>query len=240
MPLCLVLLLTVLGAEDVTLDQITGLAKVYLRDSAEVPMAVDVTTLVTDPSGKVKHKGHLTASMVFRGYSFQLGTFSARANKQGLTPFGLRDSLSGDLAAFFGGSLLFAKDGPRPQIRQSDGPGKRLVVVVQNANCPALELNSKFLFPQHPCGVTEIALTSGAGGDLAFQHVGFESVGAAATTKVPHLGDAQLKTFRYGVDFQLKTLPGEAKPYLWPLKTVVTAITDKGTVTITNLYSAKR
>jgi hypothetical protein len=49
-----------------------------------------------------------------------------------------------------------------------------------------------------------------------------------------------LKSFHYGVDFQLRTLPGEAKPYLWPLEAVVVATSDKGTVTITNKYSPKK
>jgi hypothetical protein len=90
----LAVLLVLFAGTEVTLDQIKTLAKVYLRDSAEVPMNVDVTTVVKDMAGKMKHQSHLTASMVFRGYSLQSGKFSVQATKSGLTPFGLQDSLS--------------------------------------------------------------------------------------------------------------------------------------------------
>src|SRR5260370_30506348 len=101
----LAIALALFSGAEVTLDQIKALAKVYLRDSAEVPLSVDVTTVVTDASGKEKHKGHLTASMVFRGYSLQSGKFSVQAKKDGLTPLGLQDSLGGHVAAFLGGTL---------------------------------------------------------------------------------------------------------------------------------------
>jgi hypothetical protein len=237
---CAFAIVFALFSANVTLDQIKTSARVYLRDSAEVPMSVDVTTVVTDPGGKVKHRGHLTAGMVFKGYNLKEGKFSLDATKGGLTPFGLMDSLSGDMATFFGGSTLFWAEDSTFDVQQSGGPGRPVIVMVRKANCPAMELSPKYMFPRHPCGAMQVALTAGDGGDLAIQHVGFDSTGGPAEAKIAHLGTAQLQAFHFGVEFQLKFLPGEAKPYLWPLKTVVTATTDKGNVTITNLYSAKR
>jgi hypothetical protein len=239
MSFCLAILLALSPDTEITLDQIKALTKVYLRDSAEVPLNVAVTTVVTDVSGKQKHQGHLTASMIFRGYSLQSGKFSVQATKGGLTPFGLQDSLGGDLAAFLGGTLLFRKDQANIELKQATETGKPLIVIVRQQNCPALESMPKMLVQPHPCGIAEITVVSGEGGELAFQHVHFESTGRPASAKVTHWGDVQLKSFRYDVDFQLKILPGEAKPYLWPLKTVVSATSDKGTITITNQYSAK-
>lgn len=229
--------LLLLTFEDVTLDQIQALAKVYLRDSAEVPMSVDVTTVVTDPGGKVKHRGHFTAGMVFSGYNLGSGNFSIRATKGGLTPFGLRDSLSGDLATFFAGSAIFEKEAGIEIHQASD---KSVTVIAKRANCPALDWLPKFSFPQHPCGTTEIAMAQGETGDLAIRHVSFKSTGSAGPANVAHLGPAHINAFQFGVDFQLKFLPGEAKPYLWPLETVVSTITDKGMLTITSRYSPKR
>ena len=46
-------------------------------------------------------------------------------------------------------------------------------------------------------------------------------------------------SFHTVVEFQLKSLPNEPNPYLWPLESTVIAITDKGKLTITNRYSPK-
>jgi hypothetical protein len=134
MSYCLAVLMALFSDAEVTLDQIKALAKVYLRDSAEVPMTVEVTTLVTDMRGKVKHQAHLTASMVFRGYSLQSGKFSVQATKNGLTPFGLQDSLGGDLAAFLGGTLLFGRDDAKIELRQAAEAGK--VFTINRAQGP--------------------------------------------------------------------------------------------------------
>jgi hypothetical protein len=233
-------LLLILAAADVTLDQIQTLAKVYLRDSAEVPMNVEVTTVVMDAKGKLTHRSHLTETTVFRGYSQGTGSFSMRANKQGLTPFGRWEAMSGEVAAFMSGAILFKKGNPVIEIRQSSEPGKPVAILVSDSECSPLDSNPRFVFPLHLCGTTEIALTAGPNGDLAVQHAKFDSKGVPARVKVPHMGETELRGYHYDVDFQLKTLPGEAKPYLWPLKTVVSATTDTGTVTVTNQYSAKR
>jgi hypothetical protein len=224
--------LLLLTFEDVTLDQIQALAKVYLRDSAEVPMNVDVTTVVTDSTGKVKHRGHLTAGMVFHGYNIGSGKFSLYANKGGLTPFGLGHSLSGGLATFFAGSAIFDKEAV---IEIHQAADKSVTVIAKRPNCPALDWIPKYSFPQHPCGTTEITL-----GDLTIRHVSFTSTGSSGPANVAHLGPAQINAFQFSVDFQVKFLPGEDKPYLWPLETVVSATTDKGTLTITSRYSARR
>jgi hypothetical protein len=237
MNLCAAAVLLLLPFDDITIDKIRALAKIYLRDSAEVPMSVDVTTVVTDPAGKVKHRSHFTEGMVFHGYNLASGNFSIRATKGGLTPFGLRDGLSGDLATFFGGSAVFDKEAAI-QIHQATG--QPVAVIVKHANCPAIDWIPKYSFPQHPCGAMEVTLARDERGEPAIQHVTFNSTGSPGTANIAHLGMAQIKAFQFGVDFQLKFLPGEDKPYLWPLTTVVSASTDKGTVTITNRYGAKR
>ena len=232
------MLLVLLSAGEATLDQITALAKVYLRDSAEVPMNVAVTVMVKDRAGKIKHQNQLSTSMVFRGYSLNTGKFSIVATKNGMTPLGLHDSLPGDLAAFVAATRLFKLGDAQVEILQPEQ--NHATVFVRDGKCPALELMKKEMFVLHPCGNAEFTLTARSGGELALQNVSFDSTGSAVVTKVAHLGEVNLKSFHYGVDFQLRTLPGEAKPYLWPLEAVVVATSDKGTVTITNKYSPKK
>jgi hypothetical protein len=72
-----------------------------------------------------------------------------------------------------------------------------------------------------------------------FQRFTFDSAGAPVHATVPHLGGAQIFSFHTVVEFQLKSLPNEPNPYLWPLESTVIAITDKGKLTITNRYSPK-
>src|SRR6266852_399313 len=97
------------GVADVDLDQIKALANTYFRDSTEVPMSVAVTTVVTDGAGKVKHRTQSTVNMVFNGYNKGSGKFSLHANSGILNSGALRDSVSGDLAAFFAGGLITNK-----------------------------------------------------------------------------------------------------------------------------------
>ena len=153
-------------AADVTVDRITALAKTYFRDSAEVPMSVVVTTVVTDAAGKEKHRGQSTVSMVFNGYSQESGKFSLRASSGILNTGALRDSMSGDLAAFYAGFFLVPKkESPRTiEVRQPDGPGKPVLVVVKDGECRAMELMARWMFPEHPCGTARFSLTA-AGND---------------------------------------------------------------------------
>jgi hypothetical protein len=227
---------------DLTLDRITALAKIYFRDSAEVPMSVAVTTVVTDAAGKERHRGQSTVSMVFHGYNQQSGKFSLHANSGFFNTGALRDSLSGDLAAFFAGLYLVPKkDSTRSiEIRQPAEAGKPVLVVVKDGECPALELLARWLFPPHPCGTAQFSLTAEGNGDPMFQRFSFESSGRPAAAKIAYLGDVQLQSFHAAVDFQKGFLPGDPKPFLWPLQAVTAAITSKGTVTITNRYSPKK
>jgi hypothetical protein len=230
------------SAADVTLDRVTALAKAYFRDSAEVPMSVVVTTVVTGPAGKVKHRGESSVSMVFHGYNQASGKFSLRGNSGWFNTGALRDSMSGDLAAFFCAFYLIPKKDARQhrEIQQPAEPGKPLLVVVKDAACPAMELMARWLFPKKPCGSAQFSLTAGANDDLMFQHFGFDSAGPPAAASIAYLGDVQLTAFHAGVDFQKGFLPGDPQPFLWPKETVTSATTDKGTVTITNRYTPKK
>ena len=219
-------------ADDLTLDRLTALAKTYFRDSAEIPMTVAITAIATDNNGKVKHQSQTTAGMVFRGYNLESGKFSLRANASMMHPGALGDSLPGDLAAFMAGGILLRKKDSAIEIT----PG---LVVLKDKECSALELMPRWFFPAHPCGAAQLILTSTPTGDPMFQRFSFDSLGAPASANGPHLGSVQLLSYHTTVEFQLKKIPNEAKPYLWPLETVVTALTNKGKLTMTNRYSPK-
>ena len=220
-------------AEELTLERVTALAKVYFRDSAEVPMSVDVTTLVTNEGGKTIHRAHLTVGMVFNGYNQQSGKFSFRANSGIFSTGALHDSLSGDFAAFFAGGLI-----TKPIPTRSLAIEQESVSLVDKS-CPALQIVKGAAFPAHLCGTGHFHVSNAPNGELMFQSFTFDTSGAPAMAKVPHLGDVQIQGFHAAVFFQQGMLPGDAKPYLLPEKTVTSLKTDKGTVTVINLYRPK-
>jgi hypothetical protein len=229
------------GADEVNLDQIRALATNYFRDSTEIPMSVDVTTLVTDAGGKAKHQSRATAGMVFNGYNKGAGKFSLRANAGVMSAGAMRDSVSGDLAAFFAGGLISKKDPAHTlAIRQPAKPGEPIVVVVTEGDCPPLELMPRWMFPQHPCGSARFTVNAGSHGGLTFQSFRFDSSGPPGAAKVAYLGDVQVQAFHAEVEFQEGVLPGDRNPYLWPLAAVTSVTTNKGKVTIGNRYSPKK
>lgn len=222
------------AADEMDFDRVKALAISFFRDSTEVPMNVEVTTVVTDPSGKVKHRGQGTAGMIFNGYNQGSHKFSLRANAGMMSAGVMRDSVSGDLAAFFAGGLIQKDDAGRTvEIRRPD------LVIVRDKDCPELALMQRWMFPDHPCGTAEFTVGRNAGGNLAIQRFTFDSGGAPGAAKVEYLGEIQVTGFRALVEFQEKLLPGDAKPYLWPLMAETSVTTSKGKVTITNRYSAK-
>jgi hypothetical protein len=229
------------AASDVDLEQIRSLANTYFRDSTEIPMSVAVTTVVTDAAGKVKHQTQATVGMVFIGYNQGSGKFSLRANSGMFSAGAMRDSLSGNLAAFFAGGLISKKTSSQTiAIQQPAEPGKPVVVVVKDGECPQLALMPRWMFPQHPCGLAQFSVIAGSHGGLIFQHFSFDSAGSPAAAKVEGLGDVQLLAFHAGVEFQEVKLPGDSSPYLWPLEAVTSVTTNKGKVTITDRYSPKK
>jgi hypothetical protein len=227
-------------AENVSLDRVTALAKTYFRDSAEVPMAVTVTSVATDARGRVKHRRVSQATMVFHGYSQKAGKFSLRATSGIFSAGGMRDSMSGDVAAFFAAMFLVPAEGTTREfvLREPGEQGHPFIVSVADKDCPPMQLVKRWMFPSKPCGSSEFALSSAPGGGLAFQRFTFASDGAPGPGKVAYFGDVQVTGFRSAVDFQEGFLPGDPKPFLWPRQTVVSIRTDKGTIEVKNEYRA--
>jgi hypothetical protein len=225
-------------ATEVNLGRITALAKAYFRDSAEVPMDVAVTTVVTDRAGKPKRKAQSAVRMVFHGYNQQSHRFSLDGNSGMFNAWALRDSMSGNMAAFVAALLLApGKDATEHlEIHQPAQPGQPILVTNHPGPCPPFELN-RYLFPRKPCGAEQFGLTVKPSNDLAFQHYSFDSAGLPAAAKVPYFDDVHILAFHTDVEFQEGSLPGDPAPFLWPKQTVVLVTTDKGEISIANRYS---
>lgn len=104
---------------EVKIDRIVALAKTYFRDSAEIPMDIAVTTIVTDKSGKPRQRAQSSVRMVFNGYNQQSGRLSLHANSGWFNTGALRDSMSGSMAAFV--AALFSGAESRSGLRSKMG-----------------------------------------------------------------------------------------------------------------------
>jgi len=139
----------------VTLDRVQSLAKAYFRDSAEVPMNVEVSTVVTDPAGKTKHSARSAVQMLFHGYSLQGHKFNLKGNSGWFNTWALRDSIPGDLAAFWAPLFLTPGWDPPPAVEAASRPGDPVAVSAHNPACQPFQImpptSSKFLFPGKPC-----------------------------------------------------------------------------------------
>jgi hypothetical protein len=230
-------------AQELTLDRVMVLAKKYFRDSAELPMDVAVTTVVTNAKGKQKRNSHSTVLLVFKGYNQETGRFSFQGRSGWFNTGALRDSLSGDFAAFIAATYLAPKkDEPPPhhlEIRQPANPGEPYLITGHESECPKFELIERRLFPKHTCGSVEFRLIREGSDDLMFQHFSLDNGGLPAPAKTAYLGDVQVTSFHFGVDFQKSFLPGDPVPFLLPKQTVTTIATDQGKIVITNLYTPR-
>lgn len=226
---------------DLDLDRIKALANSYFRDTADIPLTVAVTTVITDGSGQVKHRSQSTASMIFNGYVRDSGKIAPRANSGVLNPTAERDSMGGDMVAFFAGGLLFRNvPGRKVEIEPPAEADQPMLVVVKDGECPELSLTPRWIFPRNPCGAAQFRLGPGPDGRPVFQHFTFDGAGDPASAKIPYLGDVKVLAFHADVDFKEVVLPPDTNPLLLPLEAVTSVTTSKGRVTVMNLYSVKK
>jgi hypothetical protein len=218
-----------------------ALAKKYFRDSAELPMNVDVTTVITDAKGKTKRRTHSTVLFVFKGYNQEAGKFTFYGRSGWFNTAALRDSLTGHFSAYLAATYLAPKKGEphRLEIHQPSHSGEPFLVTAHDSPCSDLVLHERFLFPKQACGSAEFRLRPDSTDFAVFQHFSLDLGHVPARSKVPYLGDVQITSFQAEEDFQKAFLPGDPQPFLLPEKVVTTIATDRGQIVITNLYAPK-
>jgi hypothetical protein len=202
-------------------------------------MDVAVTTVVTDKAGKTRRNSKSTVRMLFHGYNLQAGKFSLNVRSGWFNTGALRDSISGDMAAFWAPVWLMPdKEGVRNfEVREPAQPGQPALVVNHEKECSTLELMpGKYLFPRHPCGAQQMTVAVKPPSGLIFQKYSLDCAGLPASAEVPYLGVVQLLALHFDVEFTEGFLPGDSKPFLWPKQTFTSATTDKGKISITNQY----
>ncbi len=226
-------------ASGVDAARVTALAKMYFRDCAELPMDVAVTTVMTDAHGKLKRRSQSSVRFLFRGYNQESGKFSFHSDTGWTNTRALRESLSGDFAAFVAAMRLAPKKDSsfHFEIQQPAQPGDPFLVTTKDGDCPEFKQLKDWIFPEKPCISAQFRLAGDPTNDLVFEHFSFDVTNLPGAAKVAEFGDVQVLGFRCEGDFQKASLPGETQPYLLPKQVVTSVETSKGKMVITNQYA---
>jgi hypothetical protein len=233
LPFGLALLFVALPAgAQITRERLSASALIYFRDMAELPMDVDVHTVVQDPAGKTTKIVDAQVRLIFKGYriSKEGFSFSFHSNSGWFSAGSLNDSMAGDLGAQFAAGLL---GNARPEDNFVADGGK---VTITDKSCDSFSLDKSRPIPRFFCGSTEYRIGSEPDGNLGIEHFSMTLGRLPVRVKLNRLGPVELRSYKIGGDYQKRYLPGDPKPFLIPNVIVVEALADKGRLTVTNRY----
>jgi len=221
-----------LPAQVPTQDQLLAAAKIYFRDSTEIPMNVDVSTTVENPAGKITKRSQSTVRTVFKGYNLQNRRFTWTGNSGWFHVGSLRDSFSGDWGAFVAAGIVGNPEDPAEvQVDSATAASVRW------KNCHRqFSMHPRYLMPDKTCLSAEFVLGA-EGGQPSFKRYTIHLGELPAPARLPYLGAAKITAYTIDGDFQQALLPGDPKPYLTPGKVTSVISTDKGKITVVNTYS---
>ncbi len=221
-----------LPAQVPTQAQLLAAAKIYFRDSTEIPMNVDVATTVEKPAGKVAKRSQSTVRTVFKGYNLQNRRFTWSGNSGWFNTGSLRDSFSGDWGAFVAAGVVGNPEDPAEvQVDSATAASVRW------KNCHhQFTMHPRYLMPDKACLSAEFVLGTEAG-QPSFKRYTIHLGDLPVAAKLPYLGAAKITAYTIDGDYQQALLPGDPKPYLTPGKITSVITTDKGTITVVNTYS---
>ena len=220
-------------ASPVDRDAVAALFKLFLRDSAELPMDVQVTTVVTNAKGREIRRKHTSVRLLFRGYNQRSGNFSLTSNGSFFHMRELHDSLAPDFAIFKAFSLAVpGKDGPPKLEVAEEGPG--VVVRAAESDCGAFQMFQGELIARRDCSAVEFTVGRDAAGGLAVQRFRLDARNLPAAANLRYLGACQVRQYHAEGDVQQVYLPGDPRPFLAPRRVVETIGTDRGTIVVTN------
>ncbi len=227
----------------VTRGQLVKAAKLYFRDTAELPMVQVTTMTVTDAAGKARKPSTITGEYLFHGYSKNKKTSNASFHGNISMWAALRGakvakaSMNSMLFTMLPGVQIYSEtddytfeDDAGPQ----DSPRLKLLPAKPCSVFSVAQISGSYL-PDHPCGEMEFDLDR----DSKFQKFTFESAGLPAQLNLYPFGKCTLLRYHAEVTFQSVTLLDEKTPFLVPAEVTTTLETSKGTIVIASKYLPK-
>jgi hypothetical protein len=227
------------AALSVTRGQLVKAAKLYFRDTAELPM-VQVTTVT---AGKARKPSTITGEYLFHGYSKNKKT--SNASFQG--NISMWAVLRGAKVAKASLNSMFFTMMPGVEIYSEtddyafeDATGAQKlprVKMLPIKPCPVFSVTqiSESYLPEHPCGEMDFDLDT----DSKLQRFTFESAGLPAQLKLYPFGKCTLLRYHAEVAFQSVTLLDEKTPFLVPAQVTTTVETSKGSIVLLSKYQPK-
>jgi hypothetical protein len=224
------------AGEPVDREKVAGLFKLFLRDSAELPMDVAVTTVVTNAKGREIRRKHTTTRLLFRGYSQQAEKFTLTANGSFFHLRELHDSMAPDFAIFKAFSMAVpGKDGP-PKLEFAEEGAGVLVRKVEN-DCGTFRMQLGELIARGDCSAVEFRIGRDTADGLTIRSFRIDARNLPAAANLRYLGACEVWRYHAEGDLQNGYLPGDPRPFLVPKRVVATIETDKGQIVITNDHS---
>ena len=218
--------------------KIAAVSKLFLRDSAELPMDVAVTTVVTDAKGKEKRRAQSTVHFLFHGYNLKTERFSFSARSGWFSTRALHDSMIGDWAVFQAiGMLAPARDHVQLDVR-TDPAGPGFAIHGANIGCHEFVMDEHWLIPRKSCPEVSLHSAVDEKGGATLDRFTMEVGPLPVPAKIGYLGDVQVNKLHIEGEIQKTYLPNDSSPFLIPRKVVTTFTTDTGSIVITNEYRA--
>jgi hypothetical protein len=224
-------------------DNLVSAAKVYFRDTAELPMVQVSTMTVTDKSGKSRKPNTLTAEYVFHGYSKNTHTANATFHANVSIWAALRgakmakSSINGMAFTMMPGTQIYSENNQytfEDDASAQDGPKIKLIPSKPCEVFTLMEMRETYL-PKKDCGEMQFDLDT----DSKLQKFTFESAGLPAQLKLDPFGNCSLLRYHTEITFQSVTLPNDKTPFVVPAQVTTTLTTSKGTIVLVSKYQPK-
>lgn len=221
-------------------DQVMAVSKSFLRDSAELPMDVDVTTVVKDAKGKTKRNAKAKIRFLFKGYSGKSGNFSFHSTSGMFGVRVLHDSVGGNFAVIAAFTRLAPDPDGEPEISiDPEKAGEPLNVHVAGPkNCRPFRMSQKYLYPEQLCPLADFRMIR-EGTGLRVESFALDAAKLPAAGKVQYLGEGEIQRFHAEGELQEARLPDDPRPFLIPKRVTTTIATSTGTIVVTNLYTLR-
>jgi hypothetical protein len=224
-------------AENPTFAQLASAVRVTLRDSAELPMKMNVTTVATDSSGRVRKQK--TGS-----YEFDFHGFNPRSGQSGYDFRGSRGTIRAAVSTMqftVAPSMINAQDAEKTfslQIDRGTEPAAPVAVKLKTVNaCEPFQWSAENQLPKSYCGDIDFEFSRD---DLTMRSFVFRSGGLPASAKVESLDSVTVLGYRMAATFQKAGLRGDPQPFLIPVRVTVTIETDKGRIETTSLFALRK
>ncbi|HEY6273710.1 MAG TPA: hypothetical protein VIX19_17155 [Terriglobales bacterium] len=220
--------------EGLTPEKLAAGMRIYLRDSAEFPLHMDMVLVATDSSGQVRQRKKGSANYDFHGYNPRSNNSGGQLRgSKGTFPAAENALLGGILPSF---AVVALSAGAQP-VTSEDSVAGLVTAKIEQPGCGEFEWSSANSMPKRLCGSMEFQLKES---DLSLVRFSYQAGGLPITTVVKPFGKCQLQSYRVEAEYQQVSLPGDPKPFLVPRRLEAKVETDKGGLVMTSQFAPRK